>query len=54
MPDTLVRNVGRVVTGDLRDPAREVDSIYVRDGVIDELDSSKTTAGTVIDARGRR
>lgn len=52
MPDTLVRNVGRVVTGDLREPIRDVDSIYVRDGVIEELGSSRTTADTVVDAGG--
>lgn len=52
MADTLVRNVGRVVTGDLREPVRDVDSIYVRDGVIEELGSSRTTADTVVDAGG--
>jgi len=52
MSDTLVENVGAVVTGDLETPLRHVDNIYIRNGVIEEFDSETTTADTVVDAKG--
>ncbi|WP_313693524.1 amidohydrolase family protein [Halorarum halobium] len=52
MSDLLLENVGRVVTGDPADPTKSVESIHVRDGVIEELGASATTADTVIDVRG--
>lgn len=52
MADALLRNVGTLVTGDLRDPVRDVDTIYVRDGVVEGFDTGRSTADTVVDVKG--
>lgn len=52
MPSTLIYNVGAIVTGDLAAPLADADAIYVEDGLIREVGSSRTTADTVVDARG--
>jgi len=52
MANVIVRNIGRVVTGNLIEPVRTIDRICVRDGVIEEVGTSETTAETVIDAKG--
>jgi len=48
----LIRNLARVVTGDLAAPLSDATSIYCTDGVIRELGSARTTADTVLDANG--
>ncbi|MBI2985221.1 MAG: hypothetical protein HYY45_00485 [Deltaproteobacteria bacterium] len=34
MSSILVKNIGALVTGDLKNPLRSADSIYVEDGII--------------------
>jgi len=49
----LIKNIGTLVTGDLRTPLRPADSIYVEDGLIREIGSGiHRPAEIVIDARG--
>jgi len=53
MPSLLIKNLGTLVTGDLRKPLRPADSIYVEDGLIRAIGNGLNyKAGTVIDARG--
>jgi len=52
MSETLIRNIGRIVTGDLENPTHDADRIYVRDGEILEVGTSESSAETVIDAKG--
>src|SRR5262245_38129321 len=50
---TLVRNVGALVSGDLRRPLLDADSLVLRDGVIAAVGRGlDEDADTVIDARG--
>jgi enamidase len=48
----LIVNTGGIVTGDIDSPRRDVSSIYVEDGLIAELDSRRSDADTIVDARG--
>ena len=48
----LIQNLGAVVTGDLTHPLADADSVYVEDGLIREVGTDRTSADTVIDARG--
>lgn len=52
MEDTLIRNIGRIVTGDLTAPTLNAESMYIRNGLIEEIDTTTTTADTVVDANG--
>lgn len=52
MSSLLIVNLSSVVTGDWRHPLREVSSIYIEDGRIAEIPSSRSDADTIIDARG--
>ena len=52
MPSTLIYNLGAIVTGDLTRPLADADSVFVEDGVIREVGSGRTSADTVVDARG--
>lgn len=52
MSDLLLRNVGTILSGSLTEPTIDADSIYVRDGIIEEIGATATTAETVIDVRG--
>lgn len=52
MVDTLIENIGAVVTGDLEEPVTEASSMYIRDGNIEAFDATTTNADTVIDANG--
>lgn len=52
MPSTLMYNLGAIVTGDLARPLADADAVYVEDGLIGEVGTSRTDADTVIDARG--
>jgi enamidase len=48
----LIKNIGALVTGDLAQPLADADSLYIEDGLIREVGSSRDTADTVIDAQG--
>ena len=53
MSSTLIKNIGALVTGDLRSPLRRADSIYIEDGIIRVVGNGIShRADTVIDARG--
>ena len=53
MPSVLISNLGALVTGDLSDPLRNADSIYVEGGLIREIGRGiKRRSDVSIDARG--
>jgi enamidase len=52
VPTLLIKNLGAIVTGDLAHPLADADSIYVEDGRIREVGTSRADADTVVDARG--
>lgn len=53
MPSVLVKNIGALVTGDLRSPLRRADSIYIEDGIIRAIGNGLSNrAEIVVDARG--
>lgn len=53
MPSVLIKNIGTLVTGDLKKPLRNADSIYVEDGIIRVIGKGLNhRADIVIDARG--
>jgi enamidase len=52
MASTRIDNLGRVVTGDLESPVSDAESVHIEDGRIVEVESTTTTAETVIDANG--
>src|SRR3954451_17085904 len=52
MGSVLIRNIGAVVSGDLASPLVDADAVYVEDGLIQEVGTSRSDADTVIDANG--
>jgi enamidase len=49
----LIKDIGTLVTGDLDNPVRQADSIYIADGLIREVGNGlPRPAEVVIDARG--
>lgn len=49
----LIKNIGRLVSGDIRKPILDADSIVIRDGLINGIGHGlREDAETVIDARG--
>jgi len=53
MPSVLIKNIGALVTGDLKKPLRNADSIYVEDGIVRVIGNGLNhRADIVIDARG--
>ncbi len=48
----LLTNLGAVVTGEWEHPLRRATTIYIEDGRFCEIDSPRTDADTIIDARG--
>ena len=52
MSSLLIVNLSAVVTGDWRNPLRRDSSLYIEDGGIAEMPSSRSDADTIIDARG--
>lgn len=52
MSSLLIVNLSAVVTGDWHQPLRRASSLYIEDGHIAELPSSRSSADTIIDARG--
>ena len=53
MPSVLIKNIGTLVTGDLRKPIRRADSIYMEDGLVRMIGSGvNQPADITVDARG--
>jgi enamidase len=53
MSSLLIKNIGALVTGELKNPLRRADSIYVEDGVIRAIGNGiAERADTTIDAQG--
>ncbi|HET8564681.1 MAG TPA: Enamidase, partial [Candidatus Binatia bacterium] len=53
MSSILIKNIGVLVTGDLKDPLRQADSIYIEDGTTKEIGNGiNRKADKVIDAQG--
>ena len=53
MSSILIKNIGALATGDLRNPLRHADSIYVEEGVVRAIGRGiNYRADTVVDARG--
>ena len=53
MSSVLIKNIGALVTGDLKSPLRRADSIYVEDGIVRVIGNGLNhRADVVIDARG--
>src|SRR5437870_5141977 len=53
MPSLLITNIGALVTGDLKNPPRQADSIYIENGTIREIGKGLSQkADAVVDAQG--
>jgi enamidase len=52
MPSVLIKNIGALVSGDISQPLIQADSLYVEDGLIREIGTSRTDADTVVNANG--
>src|SRR5712692_2993252 len=53
MPSILIKNIGRLVTGDLKNPLRSADSIFIDNGLIQDIGNGiGRKADRVIDADG--
>src|SRR6478672_7996127 len=52
MSSTLIRNIGTIVSGDRSRPLIAAEAVYVEDGVIREVGTSRLEADTIVDAQG--
>ncbi|MBI4443390.1 MAG: amidohydrolase family protein [Acidobacteria bacterium] len=53
MPSVLINNIGVLLTGDLNNPVRKADSIYIEDGIVHQIGIGiNRPADVCIDARG--
>jgi enamidase len=53
MPSLLIKNIGTLVTGDLKSPLRNADSIYVEDGIVRAIGNNVSErAEIVVNAQG--
>lgn len=53
MPSVLIKNIGSLVTGDIKAPLGQADSVYIEDGLVRVIGNGiNYPADTVIDARG--
>ncbi len=53
MKSVLIKNIGVLLTGDLKNPVRAADSIYIEDGVIQEIGTAiGSRSEIVVDAGG--
>src|SRR3989304_6899781 len=53
MASILIKNIGTLVTGKLESPLRQADSIFIKDGVIQEIGNGLSqSADQTIDANG--
>jgi enamidase len=48
----LIRNIGTLLTGDLKEPLSKKNSIYIEDGRFVEIGTNRGDADTVVDAKG--
>ncbi|MGD8561412.1 MAG: amidohydrolase family protein [Desulfarculaceae bacterium] len=52
MGSVLIYNIGRMISGDVNDPVIDADSLFIQDGVFQEIGTRRKDADIVIDARG--
>ena len=52
MDSILIHNIGTLVTGDITRPIHSASSLYIEDGLIQEIDTPRSKADLIIDARG--
>jgi enamidase len=52
MPSLLINNIGAIATGELAQPLRNEKAVYIEDGLIKEVGTSREKADTVVDAQG--
>lgn len=56
MPGTLIKNIGCLVSGDIRQPLLDADAVFVSDGIIQKIgrlqDLESAQPDTVVDAAG--
>ena len=52
MSSVVIKNIGALVTGNLKSPLRQADSIYVENGIIKSIANGLAAADIVIDAAG--
>jgi len=52
MKSVLIRNIGTLVTGDIKDPLSKEDSLYIENGRFAEVGTAKSSADIVINANG--
>ena len=52
MSSVLVNNIGTLITGDIAAPIAPADALYIEEGLFKEIGTSRTSADTVINARG--
>jgi len=48
----LIRNIGTLITGDIRNPRSDAETLYIENGKIKEIGTSRAEADVVIDAKG--
>jgi len=48
----LIHNIGTLISGDIHTPLHKADSLYIENGVIVEVGSSKKEADIIVDAKG--
>ena len=52
MSSVVIKNIGTLVTGNLKSPLCQADSIYVENGIIKSIGNGPAGADIVIDAAG--
>ncbi|MDB5080245.1 MAG: adenine deaminase [Chloroflexi bacterium] len=52
MPSLLIHNIGAIATGDLAQPLRDEQTLFIEDGLIKEVGTTRQKADTVVDAQG--
>lgn len=48
----LIRNIGTLLTGDLKEPLSKQNSLYIEDGRFVEIGTERKDADTIVDAKG--
>lgn len=52
MSSLLIRNIGTLLTGDLKEPLSKKNSLYIEDGRFVEIGTERKDADTIVDAKG--
>ena len=52
MSSVLIQNIGALISGDIASPRLDADSLYIEDGVFQEIGAEQKDADLVIDAMG--